>query len=239
MTMVVMTTMPIGAAIAWLAERDPHRPAITDPTGTVTRLELDRRTSRLARAYAELGVGQDSLVTIGLPNGIEFYEAAIAVWKLGATPQPVSSKLPARERAAIIELADPPLVVGVAEDIPGRHRVAAGFQPDPSLSDEPLPPAVASSWKAPTSGGSTGRPKIILAGEPGTADPERATSAGFGMEPNGVQLVPGPLYHNAPFAFSTRGLLSGAHLIVMSRFDASEALALIERHRVDWVLMVP
>ena len=29
---------------------------------------------------------QDSFVTIGLPNGIEWFEAAIAVWKLGATP---------------------------------------------------------------------------------------------------------------------------------------------------------
>ena len=37
------------------------------------------------RAYEELGVTQDSFVTIGLPNGIAWFEAAIAVWKLGAT----------------------------------------------------------------------------------------------------------------------------------------------------------
>ena len=51
--------MPIGRAIAWLAERDPDRPAITDDEGTVTRLQLHQRTNRLARAYAALGVGQD------------------------------------------------------------------------------------------------------------------------------------------------------------------------------------
>ena len=133
-----MAEMPIGTAVSWLAEQDPDRPAITHEGRTVTRAELDRRTNRLARAYAELGVGQDDLVTVGLPNGIEFYEACLAAWKLGATPQPVSARLPAREREAIVELADPPIVVGVE---PGTHGericLPPGFEPDPSLDDGP------------------------------------------------------------------------------------------------------
>ena len=84
---------------------------------------------------------QDSFVTIGLPNGIEWFEAAIAVWKLGATPAPVSAKLPRLELEAIVELADPALVVGL--DAPGRTCIPAGFTPDPDLSDEPLPPKIA------------------------------------------------------------------------------------------------
>src|SRR5207244_444357 len=39
--------------------------------------------------------------------------------------------------------------------------------------------------------------------------------------------------------FSMQGLFCGCHLVVMSRFDASGALALIEAHRVDWALLVP
>jgi bile acid-coenzyme A ligase len=54
-----------------------------------------------------------------------------------------------------------------------------------------------------------------------------------------VQLVPGPLYHNAPFSFSMQGLFSGGHLVVMSRFDAEESLQLIERYRVQYAVMVP
>ncbi len=38
-----------------------------------------------------------------------------------------------------------------------------------------------------------------------------------------AHLVPGPLYHNAPFAFSMGGLIRGNHVIVMTRFDALEA----------------
>jgi bile acid-coenzyme A ligase len=228
-----MATTSIGAAIQWLAERAPDAPCITHEGQTLTRRELDLRTNRLARAYAELGVKHDDLVTIALPNGLELYEAAVATWKLGATPQPVSSKLPAAERNAIVELARPALVVGAhGVDSPGMNSVPAGFVPDAALSDAPLPDRIATHWKAPTSGGSTGRPKIIVAGRPGTTDPE---SARMGY----VQLVPGPLYHNAPFTFSMQGLFAGGHLIVMSRFDAEEALRLVARYRVQFAVLVP
>ena len=88
---------------------------------------------------------------------------AIAIWKLGATPQPVSTRLPQREREAIVALADPKLVVGVEPGSLGaRQTVAPGFAPDPSLPDTTMPDRSAPHWKAPTSGGSTGRPKIIV-----------------------------------------------------------------------------
>ena len=74
-----MALMPIGRLIGWLAAQHPDRPAPTFEGRTLTRLELEQRTNRLARAYQHYGVGQDDLVTIALPNGIEFYEAALAV----------------------------------------------------------------------------------------------------------------------------------------------------------------
>jgi bile acid-coenzyme A ligase len=230
-----MATMSISRCVTELARRDPDRPAVTDARGTLSRAELDRRTNRLARAYAELGVGRGDMVTIALPNGTEFYEAAIAAWKLGATPQPISARLPAAERDAVLELADPVLVVGV--EVAGRTCLPAGFRPDTALDDGQLPDVVAPEWKAPTSGGSTGRPKLIVSRDPGEFDPDETGM--MLMEGNDVQLVPGPLYHNGPFLFSFRGLFTGHHLVVMERFDAEEALRLIERHRVGFVMMVP
>ncbi len=102
--------------MSWLAERDPDRPAVICEGEVVTRAQLDARANRLARAYAAIGVGRDDLVAVVLPNGIEFYAAALAVWKLGATPLPVSWRLPDAELGPILELADPALVVGVAPD---------------------------------------------------------------------------------------------------------------------------
>jgi bile acid-coenzyme A ligase len=229
-----MALMPIGTAIRWLAERDPGRPSITVvPTPqadvrqrTITRVELELHTNRLARTYERMGVREGDFVTIGLPNSIEFYEACIAAWKLGAVPQPVSYRLPERERQEIVELVKPSLVVTSVIDA------------DPDASDEPiLPDRTSPSMKAPTSGGSTGRPKIIVAGNPGVCDPEGAGT--FGAQPNGTQLVPGPLYHNGPFVFSMGGLFIGQHLVVMPRFDAGSALRYIDQFGVDFALLVP
>ncbi|WP_290491193.1 AMP-binding protein, partial [Hyphomonas sp. UBA4508] len=72
--------------------------AIDHEGRAITWGEFEERTNRLARAYSELGVQPDDFVTIALPNGIEFFEACFAVWKLGATPQPISAKLPKSER---------------------------------------------------------------------------------------------------------------------------------------------
>ncbi len=228
----------IGTAIWMAAEADPDRPALTHEDRTLTRRELDLRTNRLARAYEQLGVKQDNLVTIALPNGIEFFEAAIACWKLGATPQPVSAKLPAAELEAIIELADPPIVVGgPGVDIGGRVQLQPGFEPDASLSDEALPEKIAASWKAPTSGGSTGRPKIILSGTRGVA--QLGVGGAFGVPFDSVVFVPGALYHNAPFQFAAIGLFRGSHVIVTTRFDPAQTVELIEKHRVAWLWVVP
>src|SRR5262249_57274758 len=59
------------------------------------------------------------------------------------------------------------------------------------------------------------------------------------IPPDGVHLVTGPLYHNGPFVTSLLALLRGNHLVIMERFDATAALALTERHRVDWMYAVP
>jgi bile acid-coenzyme A ligase len=231
-----MALQPIGRIISLQAERDPHRPSITFEGRTVTRAELDRRTNRLARAYQAMGVGQDNFVTIALPNGIEFYEACIAAWKLGATPQPVSARLPRAELDAIVELAQPKLVIGASQGVFGT-AVPAGFEPDPTLSDAILPDAKPAAWKAPTSGGSTGRPKLIVSGDPGEFDLEVPST--LHLLPDRTHLVPGPLYHNGPFSFSMLALFLGNHIVVMPRFDAARTLALIAEHRIDWLMLVP
>lgn len=231
---------PLGVLVGRLAKVDPARRAITCGNDTISRAELEIRTNRLAHAYRAFGVCRNSFVTIGLSNGIEFYESVLAVWKLGATPQPISSRLPARERRALIDLANPSLVVGVdPAEAPGRPTVPAGFEPDATLSSDSLTPIVAASFKAPTSGGSTGRPKLIVANQAGTWESIEGFATLLRIPSDGVHLVTGPLYHNAPFTFSLLALLKGNHLVVMPRFDAAGALALVEHHRVDWMYAVP
>ncbi|WP_192808943.1 AMP-binding protein, partial [Actinomadura montaniterrae] len=227
---------PLGDVLTALAAEGPDLPAVTCADRTLTRRQLESRANRLARAYEALGVGQGDFVTVALPNGTEFFEACYAIWKLGAVPQPVSHRLPVPELSRIIGLADPSLVIGVPVD--GRAWVPAGFEPDPGLDEAPPPSRTSPAWKAPTSGGSTGSPKLIVSGSTGRLD-TAAIAARYHLRPGQVQLVPGPLYHNAPLLLSMVGTFLGQHVIVLPRFDARTALAEIGRHRVNVVNLVP
>ena len=230
----------LGEHFNRLGAEQPDAPAVTCEGSTITYGELDRRSNRLARAYQAAGVTVDSLVTIGLPNSIEFYEVLLAVWKCGATPQPVSYRLPTHEREAVISLAQPSLVVGVnPTEVSGRPVLPAGYEPDASLSDEPLEPLAAACWKAPTSGGSTGLPKLILSTQPARLDSVEPFAWLLGMQAARPTLITGPLYHNGPLLMSTAAMTLGAHIVLMPRFDAATALQHIQDHRIDWMYAVP
>lgn len=231
------TMMPLGALPAHFAAKDPDRPAVTFDEVTLSYGELEARSNRKARQLASLGVGEGDVVTLGIPNGLEFYETVFAVWKLGAIPNSVSSKLPVAELRAIVELADPRLIIGEPNArIEGRAYLPLGAQPGAEFSADPLPLKVPPRRKIMTSGGSTGRPKLIVDSQPGLFDPNATT---LNRELGETTLNPGPLYHNAPFVFSLAALASGGHVVDMGKFDPLRALQLIERYKVNWVNFVP
>lgn len=227
----------LSRILAYWADKQPQSPAVTLEGRSVTYSQLDARSNRLARAYQNLGVNADDFVTIALPNSIEYFESLFAIWKLGAIPQPVSARLPKHERDQIIELAKPALIVGVSDDTyKGITTIAPDFEADARLPDTPLAEKSASSRKVMTSGGSTGRPKLIVASQPATYDPNIEH---FNLRPGGCLLIPGPLYHNGPFSAATVGVFKGNHVVIMARFDAETTLQLIEQHHVDTTSFVP
>lgn len=232
-----MAQISLSRIIAHWTAVQPARTALVHEGSSLTWGELEARTNRLARAYQALGVKMDDFVTIALPNGIEFFEACLATWKAGATPQPVSARLPKFERDQIVEVGAPSLVVGVE---PGEYApiacLPAGYVPDAALSNTPLPEVTAISYKAMTSGGSTGRPKLIVSKQPAAADPDVPL---LEIPQQGCMLIPGPLYHNGPFLWAMTALFKGSTVVVTTRFDAEETLRLIEAHKVDVVYMVP
>jgi len=228
----------LGELLTLQANAEPDRPALTFEGETLTRSELDRRANRMARALQQLGVVQDDFVSIVLPNGFMHHIVAFAIWKLGATPLPLAAKLPDIELRAIVELAKPKLIIGPdPARLPG-FNVIPQVTPDPTLSDAPLPEKIAKAWKAITSGGSTGRPKVIVdAGESRSVviQEDRLLK----IEPDDVVLHPAPIYHNATFAQTNWGLAWGAHVIEVAKFDALEWLKLVERYKVRWAYLVP
>lgn len=203
----------------------------------LTAAELDRRSNRLARAYVALGVRQDDLVAVALPNTAEFVIACAAIWKAGATPMPMSPTLDSGEQAAIEHLARPTLMVGRRPATASITWARSGFIPDQDLPDSELPDSWASCWKAPTSSGSTGVPKVVRAAAPALADPGRPVAAFLPRK--AVQLVSGPIWHSASFTYAFRGLLSGHRLVILPGFDETRVLTSIAEHRVSWMLLSP
>jgi bile acid-coenzyme A ligase len=213
-------------------------PALSYAGETLSWSELEARSAARARRLIASGVAADDFVAVALPNGVEHHVSSFAIWRAGATPCILPTKLPGRELAQIVELARPRALIrdggdpveGVTQIAPGRDDAPADLPPD----------LAAAHWKAVTSGGSTGRPKLIVDhGEARYDERLQGITALAGMPQGGVMLNPGPLYHNGPFLFTSLALLAGTRVVGMNRFDAEEALRLIERERIEWVCLVP
>ncbi|MBY8824947.1 AMP-binding protein [Sphingomonas colocasiae] len=231
-----------GAVLRDHADARGAEIAIAYPGGTLSWTVLEARTAALARRMIAAGVRPDDLVGVALPNGVDHHVASFAAWRAGATPCILPTRLPEHEFAQIVELAAPRLIVsdggaGVGGVI-GIAADAGDVSVDPP-SDLP-PDLAAAHWKAVTSGGSTGRPKLIVDhAEARFGERLEGIVALTGMPRGGVMLNPGPLYHNAPFLFTSLALLAGTRVVGMDRFDAEAALRLIAEERVEWVCMVP
>jgi bile acid-coenzyme A ligase len=227
----------LGATLAAMAARKGDQWAVMCADKMRSWADLHRRTNRIARGLLAKGVKHGDFLTIALPNSIDFVEAFYATWKIGAIPQPVSWRLPLAEIKAIVDLANAPIVIDNKPLDIGRPIVSVDDLLALSADESDLPDAISPAWKAPTSGGSTGRPKLIVAGQPGVL--MEVAAARWRITPNDIVLMPGPLYHNGPIVTAFPALMVGAPVVVMPKFDAEETLRLIEKHRATWVYLVP
>jgi bile acid-coenzyme A ligase len=219
---------PLALLLAAQAERGPARTALTLTDGGLTRAEIEKRSNQRAWQLQRSGLGHDDVVVLAIPNGAAYYEFVYGVWKLGATPIHVSHKLTQREFAEIIALAQPKLVL--TADSPLTSNELSAFP------DAPPPLRLASRWKISTSGGSTGRPKLIIDPNPALWGIEKQ---GHRRAPDSTIINPGPLYHSAPFGMMIPALGEGCHVVEMGRFDAESYLAHVARHRATWAYLVP
>lgn len=233
----------LGRRIHDLAVEHPRKPAIIfwSLAGTescVTWEELDRQSNQVARLLHDRGVGPGSAICIGLWNSPVHVLATVAAWKLGALMLPLRAVLPARERNAILDLLSPALVLAEWDDTshvtitPQTLLDEAAGYPDDPVADAPHP------GKAIASGGSTGRPKIIVDPAWHPCRPVYSLS-GTGAREGQVQLLAAPMYHNSPFLATYHGLSLDHTLVIMEKFDAAATVDLIERHQVNYAYFPP
>ena len=202
------TGTPFGSALEALAGADPDRPAVTCEGRTVSREELLAGVRAVAAELLARGVRRGDVVSIGLPNCIELVQALFATWWIGATPAPFSHRLPAAERRQILELASPVLVVGEA-GAEGTDFTVDQMTTADRADRDPGPALVSPVWKIITSGGSTGRPKLIVSSKAAVAEDASTAAKLRGLPYGGGVLMPAPLSHSAPSSIPVNSLLRG------------------------------
>ncbi|MET3861618.1 bile acid-coenzyme A ligase [Dietzia sp. 2505] len=217
---------------------------------TLTWRELHQRSNSVARGLIDRGAEVGRIVTLLIPNSTDLIVATFACYKAGATPQVLSPRMTPSELEAIIELANPVVVVGEGDEGQPSHRAQAGSTPGGGTSAVTLAALAAghsesdldetripTSWKAPTSGGSTGRPKVILSGRPGVTS---AFDPSFWrINPGEQVLITAPMHHNAPYSTALSAIFAGGTVTMMRRFDAERTLSEIDAVGATWVYLVP
>jgi bile acid-coenzyme A ligase len=236
-----MTLYAMMSGWARSARETPDEPAVTiGDQPSVNWGELHRRSNQLARHYSDRGVVWGDLVTVSLPTSIDAVLAILAVIKLGATPSPISARLPEVELRGLLELAKPRIVVAEDGALPNDIATVGPARDLSGVDDSDLPDVISPSFKAPSSGGSTGRPKLIMSGSPALMDDGPNSGArSLKMPSDSTVLSAGPLYHNTATSVILAGLSLRNHVVLEERFDPELTLRLINRHRVTWTLLVP
>jgi long-chain acyl-CoA synthetase len=238
------------------ARAEPDRVAFVCGDTTTTYGELDARTTRLARAFADLGVGAGDRVAIMLPNCTEFFEAWAAASKAGTSVVPVNWHLKADELAYLLDDSDARLLVSHV-DLADHYEPALATTTACALlvvgdtyeraidavpaSVDPIEVGALASPVFYTSG-TTGRPKGVVHGVPDAEASARNMEGQlmlWGWTPDDVYLLSGPAYHAGPGGFAMAALYVGAPTVVLPQFDALEWLRLVDRHRVTCSFMVP
>jgi len=195
---------------------------------------LHRRSSQLAGALAERGLGLGDRLGIGLRNSPRFVFAAFAAWKLGAVPVPMRWDLPEWELGRLREAIDGKIHLD-ENDIEWIDATAKRDVPD-------LPDITSPQSNGICSSGSTGLPKVIVSNRPGVYDPALTTplaaQSGRPTPRPTTVLVPGPMYHPNGF-YGLFNLVAGDRLVVLESFDASSAVEAIEKHRVSTFYCTP
>jgi fatty-acyl-CoA synthase len=241
------------------AAKDPDRPAVVmaDTGETLTYAELEGQSVRLARVLREAGLRKGDAFALLSENSPLHLVAYWAALRSGLYLVDINFHLTADEQAYILDdsgaqgLLASAAHAARATQITGRApavrlQLLGGevYDAIAGASDAPLDDQPAGSDLL-YSSGTTGFPKAVKpplkdhqVDEPGNTY-VALFPAMFDFGEDTVYLSPAPMYHAAPLRFCMVITATGGTVVMMRKFDAEQALALIDRHRVTHSQWVP
>lgn len=116
----------LGSIARDAARRFGDTPVVVTPADVLTYRDLDRRADEVAVGLRSAGVGGGDVVAAVMASGGDWVVAAVAVDRIHAVLAAVSPKLAAPERAELVRLVDPRLVVtddGLGDGLAGSAEI--------------------------------------------------------------------------------------------------------------------
>ena len=244
------------------AESFPTKPAAILGHQQLDFAALDKRANQVAHSFTGLGCGPDDRVAVMSFNSLETFEIASGLRRAGLVIVPVNYRLRGSEIAFVLNDSGAKIVVAGPEHVgavSAAEREVTGGPRYVAVGDHVPPGWVAynefvdRSSTAPSGGaaatglgpsmiytsGTTGHPKG--AWRPNGVHLENVLQviSIFEFNQSDVHLTCGPGYHSAVGFFTALHSLLGATVVLQPKFDAADALDLIERHHVTTTFMAP
>jgi non-ribosomal peptide synthetase component E (peptide arylation enzyme) len=250
------------------ATAHPRRVAIKDRSGATTYGQLKDRIERAAQFYRSIGIRKGDVVTIQLPNRVEFAVAFIALELLGAIANKVNPDFRARELDYMLKFSGSSAYVFPKEwkdfDYAGMARglaqgnldlkrlivldgaVQGMYDFDAGVA---AAPAIATSDRVHMdsnevcrmcfTSGTTGNPKCALHSFNTTLYAVDLLNTDMQVTEREVMLVFLPLGLNWGYITLLQNILAGGTLVLMERFNPRAALELIQNERVTYIPTAP
>lgn len=246
------------------AFRMPQAPSFTCGDRSYTWAQTRDRIYGVAQALLDLGVACGERVAFLGLNGIELVESFYAPNLIGAVFVPFNFRLSKAELDELMADCQPAVLVADAEyadlarDLLKRRGgacrlvVAETAARVDELSYEVLARTPYDKAKIDSlsshdealatifyTGGTTGTPKGVMLSHLNQTVNALGGLSGYGVSPEDVHLLSGPMFHVAAASRIFLAALLGNHTIIMKRFEVDDMVRLIGEHRATIAQMVP
>ena len=254
--------------LARRAATHPDREALVDHRHRVTYGELLARVDRTAAALQSLGLGPGDVITIQLPNWVEFAYVFFACERIGAIANQIGPDFRSREVEYIVRFSESRAFVCPATfkgfDYVEMMRslrpkltalkavlVLGGGDADTVSLDHLIygltaPPPLKPYRMAPDAvmrmaftSGTTRNPKGVTHSFATTLPAARILNDAMNVTEREVFLIYLPLGLNWGYLTLLQSIMAGARAVLLDRFSGRAALELIERERVTFIPSAP